>query len=176
MEFCPFLCSPLIYIHPAVYGSYLVFQLFSHKALYDDSNVPKSTQYAPRRTFKQVLDDRAEKKAKKNGTWEPREPTSETAGMQTDIEAHTAEAEDEEDKPEIPKMSVPMTVGLLAVVTVVCGFLSVVTFDIMRFCSLWLLLPNGWLIPSTVSPTLEQSARSSLVLFYCQSLVMLQVG
>lgn len=99
-----------------IYGSYLVFQLFSHKALYDDSSndVSKSTQYAPRRTFKQVLDDRAEKKAKKNGTWEPREPIAET---HADVEAHTAEA-DEEDKPEMPKMSVAMTIGLLAVVTV----------------------------------------------------------
>jgi len=140
MKFRPFLCSPLTYIH-AVYGSYLVFQLFSHKALYDDSSndVSKSTQYAPRRTFKQVLDDRAEKKAKKNGTWEPREPIAET---HADVEAHTAEA-DEEDKPEMPKMSVAMTIGLLAVVTVVCGFLSVVTYNIMRLCSLWLLLLNG---------------------------------
>jgi Ca2+/H+ antiporter len=148
MDFCSFLCSPLTYIHPAVYGSYLVFQLFSHKALYDDNSkdVSKSTEYAPRRTIRQVFDDRAEKKAKENGTWKEPEHPAEAAG---DVEAHAAETQDEE-KPEMPKMSVAMTIALLAVVTVVCGFLSVVTYNIMRFCSLWPLLLNGWLIPSTV--------------------------
>src|ERR1700729_1046074 len=103
MEFCPFLCSPLTYIHPAVYGSYLVFQLFSHKALYDDNSkdVSKSTEYGHRRSIKQVFDDRAEKKARKNGTWKEPEPTTETAG---DVEARAAETRDEEDKPETPKM------------------------------------------------------------------------
>ncbi|KIM84913.1 hypothetical protein PILCRDRAFT_817734 [Piloderma croceum F 1598] len=100
-----------------IYGSYLVFQLFSHKALYDDNSkdVSKSTEYGHRRSIKQVFDDRAEKKARKNGTWKEPEPTTETAG---DVEARAAETRDEEDKPETPKMSVTMTIVLLVVVTV----------------------------------------------------------
>jgi len=97
-----------------IYGSYLVFQLFSHKALYEDTSddVQKSTQYAPHRTWKQVKDDRAEKKAKKRGTWvEPEIPVE----TQTDIEANSAEAAEEA---EVPKMSVGMTVCLLVFVTV----------------------------------------------------------
>ena len=112
MEFCPFLCSPLTYIHPTAYGSYLAFQLFSHKTLYDDSNkdVSKSTAYSPRRTIKQVFNDRAEKKARKNGTWKEPEPIAETSG---DVEAHAAETQNEDDKPEMPKMSVTTTIALL---------------------------------------------------------------
>jgi len=65
--------------------------------------------------------DRKEKKAKKNGTWvEP--PASEAVDTHTDVEANSAEA-GEENKLESPKMSVPMTIGLLAVVTVVCDIL-----------------------------------------------------
>jgi hypothetical protein len=101
-----------------------VFQLFSHKALYDDQSgdVTKSTQYAPRRTWKQVREDRAEKKAKKNGTWiEP--PPPEPVDIHTDVEANAPEDEDEHD----PKLSVGMTIGLLIVVTVVCELLSAST-------------------------------------------------
>jgi len=99
-----------------IYCSYLVFQLFSHKGLYEDTSddVKKSTQYAPHRTWKQVRHDRAEKKAKERGTWvEPEIPTE----TQTDIEANSAEAEEEEEE-EAPKMSVGMTVCLLVLVTV----------------------------------------------------------
>jgi hypothetical protein len=105
-----------------------VFQLFSHKALYDDSSedVKKSIQYAPRRSWKQVRKDRAEKKAKRAGTWV--EPPAET---QADVEANSAEAEEEvEAEAETPQLSVIMTIGLLVVVTVVCDLLSRV--DICR--------------------------------------------
>jgi len=97
----------------------LVFQLFSHKALYEDTSddVKKSTKYAPRpprRSWKQVREDRAEKKAKEKGTWvEP--PT--TVERHTDVEANSAEAEEEEEE-EVPKMSLTMTIALLVVVTV----------------------------------------------------------
>jgi Ca2+:H+ antiporter len=113
----------MTFLFSTVYCSYLVFQLFSHKGLYEDTSddVKKSTQYAPHRTWKQVRHDRAEKKAKERGTWvEPEIPTE----TQTDIEANSAEAEEEEEE-EAPKMSVGMTVCLLVLVTVVCDlFLS----------------------------------------------------
>jgi hypothetical protein len=96
-----------------------VFQLFSHEALYDDSSsdVKVSTLYPLRRSWKQRREDKAEKKAKKNGTWvelilSPPETTH------TDLEANSAEAE--EDAEEKPKMSVMTIIGLLVIVTVVC--------------------------------------------------------
>ena len=124
-----------------------MFQLFSHKALYDDSSddVKKSIQYAPRRSWKQVRKDRAEKKAKKAGTWV--EPPADT---QADVEANSAEAEEEaEAEAETPQMSVIMTICLLVVVTVVCYLLSMSNKDLIMLCSLWLSLQNGWWIPST---------------------------
>ncbi|KAF7985745.1 hypothetical protein HWV62_2364 [Athelia sp. TMB] len=104
-----------------IYGSYLVFQLFSHKGLYDDANpeVVKSTHYAPHRSARQYLRERTEmkrvKKAQKEGTYE--EPR---VASPTDVENDAGAALDEEDEeePEQPKMGVWMTFGLLVAITV----------------------------------------------------------
>jgi len=98
-----------------IYGSYLVFQLFSHKALYDDASndVQLSTQYPPSRSWKQRLEDRAEKKAKKNGTWVKPPTPADQVDTHPDLEAAAEEKEE-----ETPKMSVSMTIALLVVVTV----------------------------------------------------------
>lgn len=121
--------TALIIVTYLVYGSYLVFQLFSHKALYDERHMDvfRSTRYTPR-----------DKKTAANG-----ETTSEVNGSSIpltgvtgeryqgspaasvsgdhDIEATTAAPSVvvEEEEEEVPQMSVPMTIGLLAVVTVV---------------------------------------------------------
>lgn len=104
-----------------IYGSYLVFQLFSHKDLYDDANpeVVKSTQYAPHRSARQYLRDRTEmrrvKKAQKEGidTFEEPQPAT-----HEDVENDAAVVDDEEEEPEQPKMGVWMTFGLLVSITV----------------------------------------------------------
>lgn len=109
-----------------VYGSYLFFQLFSHKDLYQDkhADVAKSVQYAPRRTFKQTMADRsdkkAEKQAKKDGTWVEPDPNAVNLSA-VDTEAQAGEVEEEEEEIEVPQMGVAMTIGLLVVVTVVCS-------------------------------------------------------
>jgi Ca2+:H+ antiporter len=124
-----------------------VFQLFSHKALYDDQSgdVKKSIQYAPHRSLKQVMGDRAEKKAKKNGTWvEPSAP-AEAVDTHTDVEANSTGGEEESE----PKTSVAMTIGLLCVVTVVCGLLSVLRYNELRFRALQLVaITAEWLVDS----------------------------
>ncbi|CDO72474.1 hypothetical protein BN946_scf184980.g15 [Trametes cinnabarina] len=116
-----------------IYGSYLVFQLFSHKALYDEkhSDVFRSTQYAGREKKKAAAADAArEEQASQNGSSIPL--TSVTGERMQgspngsvshghDVEATTvvnSEAHEDEEDVEVPQMSVPMTIGLLAVVTV----------------------------------------------------------
>ncbi|KII89906.1 hypothetical protein PLICRDRAFT_570256 [Plicaturopsis crispa FD-325 SS-3] len=83
-----------------IYGSYLYFQLFSHKSLYEDSednqDRQKTVRYAPK-------PPKAPKKKVANG----------------DAEAHV-EKEEEEDV-EVPQMSVGVTIGLLVFVTVFIG-------------------------------------------------------
>ena len=76
----------------SVYGSYLVFQLFSHKNLYEDDhpNVQKSVAYNRHPERKESV---------------------------ADVEARAQEKEQEEEKPQ---MSVTVTVALLVIVTVVC--------------------------------------------------------
>ncbi|OBZ72492.1 Vacuolar calcium ion transporter [Grifola frondosa] len=95
-----------------IYGSYLVFQLFSHKALYSDTSddVFKSTKYAHKTKF-----------FKNRLTTEPEQISEATATTSThmngdgdaDVEAAVPEAAE-----ETPQMSVALTIGLLAVVTV----------------------------------------------------------
>ncbi|KZP31725.1 calcium/proton exchanger [Athelia psychrophila] len=102
-----------------IYGSYLVFQLFSHKDLYDDANpdVSKSTQYAPHRTPKQWKHDRSEMKAiKKRQKEDPSYVPEPEEHATEDVENGPLAPEDEE--PEQPKMGVYMTIGLLVVITV----------------------------------------------------------
>ncbi|KAJ6599276.1 calcium/proton exchanger [Mycena vulgaris] len=84
-----------------IYGSYLFFQLYSHATLYGDKSddAIKSTEYMSR-----------EKKPKK-GT----ETTNSTA-ISPDVENEAGQEQVEEE--EVPQLSLYMTLGLLAVVTV----------------------------------------------------------
>jgi len=101
-----------------IYGGYLWFQLYSHTSLYNDEgdDVAKSTIYSPR--THDFLH-------RKNKDVEAPASTSMT-GMITEKEAEgkeaeskeTPEAETQEDELETPQMTVWVTMGLLAVVTV----------------------------------------------------------
>ena len=120
-----------------VYGCYLVFQLFSHKDLYADNHKDNfvSTRYAPREK-KQKKNKKGEKAAangEANG--DPSNVPSDAPNMvastrsdspepstayEHDLEAApTTVPKEEEEEVEIPQMSVPLTIGLLVVVTVV---------------------------------------------------------
>ncbi|KAH9856457.1 calcium/proton exchanger [Lenzites betulinus] len=116
-----------------IYGSYLVFQLFSHKTLYDERHpdVFRSTQYEGREKKKAAVanGETASQNTEGNGSSIPltsvtgdRMQTSPTGSVshEQDIEAATPTMAEvvEEEEVETPQMSVPMTVGLLAVVTV----------------------------------------------------------
>ncbi|KAI9061033.1 calcium/proton exchanger [Trametes sanguinea] len=117
-----------------LYGSYLVFQLFSHKALYDEkhSDVFRSTQYAGREKKRAAAAEAsAAEQSSQNGSSIPltsvtgeRMQGSPSGSMshEHDVEAGTlANSEthgEAEEEVEVPQMSVPMTIGLLAVVTV----------------------------------------------------------
>ncbi|KAJ7363973.1 Calcium/proton exchanger [Mycena albidolilacea] len=85
-----------------IYGSYLFFQLYSHATLYGDTSddIIKSTKYAPR-----------EHKHKK-GAAAGNEVTS-------PVDTETAATHEEEEEAEEPQLSLYMTLGLLAVVTVI---------------------------------------------------------
>ncbi|KAI0360143.1 calcium/proton exchanger [Trametes cingulata] len=121
-----------------IYGSYLVFQLFSHKTLYDDRHpdVFRSTRYAPREKKKDIANGNGDgastsSQHEANGSSIPlnnvtgeqyqSSPTG-SVSHENDIEAAaagvprqgTAESVEEEE----PQMSVPMTFALLAAVTV----------------------------------------------------------
>ncbi|KAI0635672.1 calcium/proton exchanger [Trametes polyzona] len=116
-----------------IYGSYLVFQLFSHKTLYDDRHpdVFKSTRYATReKKNAPTPNGESSSQAEGNGSSIPltsvtgeqfqHSPTGSVShDHESDPEAARAasDAAEEEDE-EQPQMSVPMTIGLLAVVTV----------------------------------------------------------
>ncbi|KAG6864379.1 hypothetical protein C0991_010030 [Blastosporella zonata] len=90
-----------------IYGSYLVFQLYSHTSLYDDhgEDITKSTVYSPRSDNHPMT--RIKKKAEKLGfhSSEPHNGDVESGGEKGDHE-------------ETPQMNVWTTLGLLAVVTV----------------------------------------------------------
>ncbi|KAJ7158812.1 Calcium/proton exchanger [Mycena filopes] len=91
-----------------IYAAYLFFQLYSHATLYtnDSGDVIKSTKYPAR-----------ERKAKANATG----TDTTTTAVSTDVEASPtpAVAEEVEEEEEVPQLSLYMTLGLLAVVTVV---------------------------------------------------------
>ncbi|KAJ6531729.1 Sodium/calcium exchanger protein-domain-containing protein [Mycena capillaripes] len=98
-----------------IYASYLFFQLYSHATLYGDESgdAIKSTKYTPR-----------EKKPKGNGTERTNTQVTST-DAHTDAETGSPTAvgheEEEEDEGEVPQLSMLMTIGLLAVVTVCVG-------------------------------------------------------
>ena len=107
----------------SVYASYLVFQLVSHKSLYqeDHGDVAKSTTYNHRLSWGQYKADKAYKKAvgkarleaKRNGT-EYQAPEH----VEVDTEAQPAGTHaDNEDTEEQPQLGVVVTLVLLILVT-----------------------------------------------------------
>lgn len=123
--------TDIVLWQPTVYGSYLVFQLFSHKALYDEKHedVFRSTQYPGREKKKAMANGETNSQAEANGSSIPLNPVSSREPFQSsptgsisqehDAEAATVAPPQEEEEVEVPQMSVPMTIGLLVVVTVV---------------------------------------------------------
>ena len=109
--------------HLQVYVSYLVFQLVSHKSLYDDKNgqKPETVKYAPR------IGPSAKEKAKKflrlstikeTTESEPNSAATEDPRPVTDEERPGPTEPEEEVDGEIPELSLPVTIVLLVVVTV----------------------------------------------------------
>ena len=110
----------IIFTFP-VYLCYLVFQLFSHKNLYEDdgADVQKSVAYP----------SNVAKMAKRLHMPEPPAsrspiPTDVTDPAQRDVRSVEAGSEEEGEKPE---MCLQTTIGLLVTVTVVCQWLISLT-------------------------------------------------
>ena len=91
-----------------MYCSYLVFQLFSHKRLYDDKNVhkPETIEYTPR-----IGPGAKDWSQKSSGSF-----TTEETGRRG-----TTESDNGEEDEEVPELSLPMTIGLLVVVAALVG-------------------------------------------------------
>lgn len=132
--------SPLIMILRSVYISYLYFQLFSHKDLYNEKPGwrPETIQYAPRtgpsvkEKAKGFLKRSSIKEAAENdaasGPSRSNAPTLQTNGDPEKVPAegeHGMVRTSSEKDEEIPELSLPTTVGLLVVVT----FLIAVTAE-----------------------------------------------
>ncbi|KAJ6494772.1 Sodium/calcium exchanger protein-domain-containing protein [Mycena vitilis] len=93
-----------------IYGAYLFFQLYTHATMYgdDSGDIVPSTKYIPRAK---------KNKAGANGVNGTSTDIATTSTAHTDVEnGSPVEAEEEEE--EVPQLSVYMTIGLLAVVTV----------------------------------------------------------
>jgi Ca2+:H+ antiporter len=103
-----------------VYLCYLVFQLFSHKNLYDDhhSDVQQSTAYPSNVAKRLHIHERKMPPA-------PSPPSPTDGVMDPDHrDARSLEAGlEEEEEMEEPAMSMQTTIVLLIVVTVVCRYL-----------------------------------------------------
>ncbi|GJE96599.1 calcium proton exchanger [Phanerochaete sordida] len=130
-----------------IYGSYLVFQLFSHKDLYSDDNPEnfKSTKYAPgkhfpinmhlrRRTTVAAEPKRDDLEMGSVSRSQTRTSNQANGTVLTSQDGHTASADEstaalqhpdpeqaaeEVEEVEEPMLTIPMTIGLLAVVTVI---------------------------------------------------------
>nr|AVR29897.1 putative calcium-hydrogen exchanger 5 [Ganoderma lucidum] len=126
-------CSQAAIILLVIYLSYLVFQLFSHKDLYDDNHpdIFKSTKYQGRLLRRRAQTAPAAESAElsvplnriTSGSLTGSPPSSPPAGH-TNLPHDTESApvslpESEEEEEETPQMSVGLTIGLLVVVTVV---------------------------------------------------------
>ncbi|KAF9649861.1 calcium/proton exchanger, partial [Thelephora ganbajun] len=108
-----------------IYISYLIFQLFSHRNLYDDKNgiKPATVQYPPRtgpsakEKTKKFFGLSTVKEAQEDGASVEGSActNTHTAHSHNDEEQHGAIEVEEE---EIPELSLPMTIALLVVVTV----------------------------------------------------------
>lgn len=102
-----------------VYFCYLVFQLFSHKNLYDDhhSDVQESVAYPSK--IAKMLHARTSVERKT-----PPAPSPPPTNGEMDHGPQDAEAGLEEEEEEKPAMGVQTTIILLIVVTVVCRWLT----------------------------------------------------
>ncbi|KAJ7637708.1 Sodium/calcium exchanger protein-domain-containing protein [Mycena polygramma] len=91
-----------------IYGAYLFFQLYTHATMYGDESgdIVPSTKYIPREK---------KHKAGANGVNGTSTDIATTSTAPTDVENGSPVEEEEE---EVPQLSVYMTIGLLAVVTV----------------------------------------------------------
>lgn len=119
-----------------VYISYLIFQLFSHKSLYDDEGGEKfkSTRYPVRTgpsakdktkkllglsTVKETNEDGASVGPADSSAHINRRQTEDDPRQIPDEERPAAvEPEQDDDDEELPELSVPVTIGLLVIVTV----------------------------------------------------------
>ncbi|KAI0316563.1 calcium/proton exchanger [Amylostereum chailletii] len=101
-----------------IYGSYLVFQLFSHKNLYDDhhENVQKSVAYVKEKDPMGISSGVAPSHGPAAAVGQP-EFASISTPDPARLEAQQQQ-EREDEEVEIPTMSVPLTIGLLTAVTV----------------------------------------------------------
>ncbi|KAL4072578.1 Sodium/calcium exchanger protein-domain-containing protein [Scleroderma yunnanense] len=111
-----------------IYCSYLLFQLFSHKDLYNDDALPKSTEYHGANPFKfKQLRNRLHVSRSNPGLSETERVTSPDpldhegseeirSGPLRDPEPGRMEIE--EEKEEQPQMSVAVSLGLLVAITV----------------------------------------------------------
>jgi Ca2+:H+ antiporter len=109
---------------PLVYLCYLVFQLFSHKDLYadDHSDVQESVPYNAKLTKRLHINQR------RNSAASPPRPSNDAidpGSSQRDL--RSVEAGPEEDDAEAPQMGLQTTVALLAVITVVCQWRTLLT-------------------------------------------------
>jgi len=97
-----------------------VFQLFSHKSLYEDTNkdVQPTVPYLPRLSRKAKNDIRAEQKAKADGTWIEPEPAPPELAPEPDVPEPDVEANKTKEEEETPSMSLVTSIVLLVVVTV----------------------------------------------------------
>lgn len=121
---------PATNFYSLVYISYLVFQLFSHKDLYQDNhpNTFQSTRYPERdhkyrRRFNKAIGKKPKPDEEKAGDSTTTNGTADATangdvvseGTHTVASDVTVPEEDEEQ----PILTIPMTIGLLVVVTVV---------------------------------------------------------
>jgi Ca2+:H+ antiporter len=109
---------------PLVYLCYLVFQLFSHKNLYTDNHgdVQETIAYTPK------LAKRLHINPRRNSAASPPRPSNDAidpGSSQRDV--RSVEAGLEEDDAEEPQMSIQTTIALLAVITVVCQWPTLLT-------------------------------------------------
>ncbi|KAG2093487.1 Calcium/proton exchanger [Suillus discolor] len=104
-----------------IYGSYLVFQLFSHKAIYQDSgpDIQQTKGYEGQNPWLQLrLYRRKKAKLAQSPSLACNDevaPNATVSGEGSDLEHGSASMEDTEVEPD---MSVPVSLGLLVVVTV----------------------------------------------------------
>ncbi|ORY32632.1 Sodium/calcium exchanger protein-domain-containing protein [Naematelia encephala] len=114
-----------------LYLGYLVFQMWSHAALYnDDLNIP-STQYADNVTANVArVSEKMRFHRKKHDdlsssvtvTNEETVPNGARNATPSQAENGAVRSEDEEEEEEQPQMNVPSTIILMVLITVVVGF------------------------------------------------------